>query len=405
MATPAIGASALSRRGLFAVAAGTLFTTACGSGDDRANPGPIRRGSEELIIGASLELTGAAAAFGSLQERALRITVDELNDAGVPVGNFRRQIRLVVRDNGSNPKTAAQQVTEMIQRDQVHAILGGTRAEVSMAIVDIAQSEQVPYISLASADDITVPLTKRTFIYKLTPDAFDVARIMAPIVAGLQKRTVALLAQDGLYGDSGLRAVTSALETNDLTLVKAVRLPASGSSFAAAARSVATSAPDALIIWAQAPDAGAAATAVHAAGFRGLKFFSPGAVADDTVSAKNLEAVEDAYVVHPESLAGSSLTDTTRTDLLRREFVNRYVQRYGRFSGFAPYASDAVKLIANAARMGRSADRGRIRVYLETQVAEGIAGSYSFAPISHGGMEPDSLAVFTIAQGSWAKFA
>jgi branched-chain amino acid transport system substrate-binding protein len=38
-------------------------------------------------------------------------------------------------------------------------------------------------------------------------------------------------------------------------------------------------------------------------------------------------------------------------------------------------------------------------------VAEGIAGSYSFAPISHGGMEPDSLGVFTIAQGSWAKFA
>jgi branched-chain amino acid transport system substrate-binding protein len=405
MATPAIGASALSRRGLLAVAAGTLFTAACGSNEDAKNPGPIRRGSEELIIGAILELTGAAAAFGSLQERALRVTVDELNEAGVPVGNFRRRIRLIVRDNGSNPKTAAQQATDLIQRDQVHALLGGTTAETSMAIVEVAQTEQVPYISLASADDITVPLTKRTFIYKLTPDAFDIARLMAPIIASRPARTVGLLAQNGLYGDSGVRAVSSALTTRGLDLVANVRLPAAGTSFAAAARAAVKDEPDALIIWAQAPDTGTAARAVRGTGYNGSLFFDPGAVADDTVSEANLAAVTGAYVVHPESLAGSSLTDTTRTDLVRDDFVNRYGQKYGRFSGFAPYASDAVTLITNAARMGRSADRGRIRVYLETQVAEGIAGSYSFAPISHGGMEPDSLGVFTIAQGSWAKFA
>jgi branched-chain amino acid transport system substrate-binding protein len=404
MARPAIAASGLSRRGLLAAAAGTLFTAACGS-NKNADPGPIRRGSEELVIGASLELTGAAAPFGSLQERALRLTVDRLNEAGVPVGNFRRRIRLVLRDNGSKPQTATQQVTDMIQRDQVHAILGGTNAETSLAIVKVAQTGQVPYLSLASADNITTPLTDRTFVYKLTPDADDVARAMAPIVAGQQARTVGLLAQAGGYGDAGVHAVPNALSNRDLTLVRTERLPATGTSFDAAARAAVKDQPDALIIWAQAPDAGAAAQAVYAAGFRGLLFFDPGAVGDETVTGNSLDAVKGVFTIHPQSLAGSSLTDTTRIDLVRQDFVDSYIQRYGRFSGFAPYAADAVTLIANAARLGRSADRGRIRVYLENQVAEGIAGSYSFAPISHGGMEPDSLGVFTLAQGSWAKFA
>jgi branched-chain amino acid transport system substrate-binding protein len=404
MAKPAIGASGLSRRGLFAAAAGTLFTAACGS--DSESTGPNTRGSQELIIGAILELTGPGAAFGSLQERALRITADRLNENGVPVGNLRRRIRLVVRDNGSKADTAAKQATEMAQRDQVHAIVGGTMAETSQAILQVAQSEQVAFLSLASADDIVFPLAQRTFIYKKTPDSYDVARMMVLNLKNVHlAERVAVLAGAGAYGDSGLTAVLKELNARDLKLTAQVRLPASGGDFGPAARSVAESGPDTVIIWAQAPDSGAAALALQKAGFTGRKFFDPGAVAEETLSDAVVKGVEGGYVVHPKSLAGSTMTDTTRADLVRRDFVNRYIQEYGGFSGFAPYASDALTLIAAAARAGRSVDRGRIRVFLETQVAEGIAGSYQFAPISHGGMEADSLAVFTISSGSWEKFS
>ncbi len=69
MAEPTIRTARLSRRGVLFAAAGTLFTAACGS-DDSDSPGPTTRNSQELIIGASLELTGHASAFGTLQERA-----------------------------------------------------------------------------------------------------------------------------------------------------------------------------------------------------------------------------------------------------------------------------------------------------------------------------------------------
>ncbi len=151
----------------------SLFTAACGS-DETNSPGPTTKGSEELIIGASLELTGAGAAHGVLEERALRITVDSLNEEGVPVGNLRRRIKMIYRDNGSRPDTAAQQATDMIQKEKVHAFMGGILAETSLAMLKVAQTEQVPFISLASADGIVTPLAQRTYIYRLQPNADDV---------------------------------------------------------------------------------------------------------------------------------------------------------------------------------------------------------------------------------------
>jgi branched-chain amino acid transport system substrate-binding protein len=404
MAEPTIRAARLSRRGVLFAAAGTMFTAACGS-DDSNSPGPTTRNSEELIIGASLELTGHAAAFGTLQERAMKITADRLNETGVPVGNLRRRIRLVVRDNESNPATAAKQATEMIRRDGVHAILGGTTPETSLSIVKVVQEEQVPFLSLASSDDVVIPLPDRTYVYKLTPDATDVAELMVPAIRSLNVTRIAVIASAGAHGDSGVRAIQGAAAGGGLQIVGNVRLPATGNNFGPAARTAIADNPGAVVIWAAAPDAGAVARALSAAKYSGKIFFEPTAVADDTVTGANRAAVEGAFVVHPVSLAGSSLTDTTRAELGRRDFVNRYIQAYDGFDGFAPYASDAVTLIVNAARLARSVDHGRLRVFLETQVSEGIAGSYQFAPIKHGGMESDSLGIFTVTQGSWTKFS
>ena len=166
----------------------------------------------------------------------MRITADRLNETGVPVGNLRRRIRLVVRDNESNPATAAKQATEMIRRDGVHAILGGTTPETSMSIVKVVQEEQVPFLSLASSDDIVIPLPDRTYVYKLTPDAADVAKLMAPTISSLNVARIGVIATAGAHGDSGIRAMQGVAAANKLQIVGSARIPATGSNVSAAAR-------------------------------------------------------------------------------------------------------------------------------------------------------------------------
>ncbi|MGI5145653.1 ABC transporter substrate-binding protein [Plantactinospora sp. CA-294935] len=402
MAGPAVQAWTLSRRGLLAAAATTLLA-ACGR-DDEDRGGPRGPGSTELLVGASLELTGPGRVLGVLQERALKITADKLNEQGVPVGNLRRNIRLVIRDNASEPRLAAQHATELATRENVHALVGGCLAETSLAIIPIAQQQQVPFISFAAADNINVPLAQRTYIFKLTPDARDVARALARLIRSQGFERVGLLAAPGAHGDSGVRALTAALKSVDVDLVKVTRLPLpENADYRPAVRKVTDPDPEAVVVWGTAPFSGKAARVLRQADYEGRIFFDAGAVAEDTLSEANAPAVEGAYAVHPGSLGSSSLTNTSTAGLDRRDFVYRYIHLHGSFSGFAPYASDSLRLIVNAARLGKSVDRGRLRAYLGNQITEGIAGAYSFAPIRHGGMEPDSLGVFTVVSGAWSR--
>ncbi|WP_433285048.1 ABC transporter substrate-binding protein [Micromonospora sp. CA-244673] len=407
MATPAIGSSVFTRRGVLAAAAGSLLLAGCGQQGERPDDessASSASASQDLIIGASLELTGRGAALGIPQQRAIEITANALNKTGIPVGNLRRSVRLDIRDNRGNPREAARQAAELT-RAGAQALVGGTLAETSVALAEAAEKVKTPFLSLGLGDGVVLPLDERTFSFQLTPDAVDVARRLADLVGTQRVRRVALLAADGLHGDSGVQAVRAALAGGDADLVRTIRLPATGRSFAAAARRIAAAKPDGVIVWGAAPDSGVAARELRRARYRGPLFFDAGAVAEDTLSAANAAAVEGAYAVHPACLSGSTLTATSTADLERRDFTYRYTQRYGTSNTFAPYASDALQLVAASARLAASLDRGRLRAFLQTQVAEGIAGGYAFTAARHGGMEPDSLAVHVLTQGAWRPYA
>ncbi|GIJ08840.1 ABC transporter substrate-binding protein [Micromonospora andamanensis] len=406
MATPVTGPSVITRRGVLAAAAGTLLLGACGRDGERENVVTRPTPGHELVVGATLELTGPGAALGVLQQRALDISVAALNEKGVAVGNQRRSVRVEVLDNRSDPRLAARQATELGRRDDVHALLGATLAETSMSVIGVAQKLRLPFVSLAFGDSIAVPLAQRAFIYKVTPDAGDVARRLAQLMSAEGLRRVVLLAEDGLHGDSGVRAMRGALRTAEVGLARTVRLPTGKDGVARAAERAVAAGADGVVVWATAPNSGAAARALRAAGHDGELFFDAGAVADDTLDAPNLPAVEGSYAVHPSSLGGSTIANnSSAAGRAYRDLVSAYIRTHGAYRGFAPYASDALLLISTAARMADSVDRGRLRAYLQNQVTDGMAGMYSFTPIRHSGMDRHSLGVYRVDGGAWNRLS
>ncbi|WP_435089229.1 ABC transporter substrate-binding protein [Micromonospora aurantiaca (nom. illeg.)] len=406
MATPAFDSTVLTRRGILAAAAGSLLLAGCAPQGQRPDDGPSSSApsDQDLIVGASLELTGAGSLLGVAQRQALQLTADSLNRTGLPVGNLVRSVRLQILDNGSNPEVAARHAAEFT-RAGAQALIGGVLGETSVALAAAAQRVKTPFLSLGYGDRIALPLDERTFTYKLTPDAVDMARRLVELFESKKIRRVSVLAADGMHGDSGVRAMREALADSSTDLARTVRLPATGRRFRTAAERVAGGQRDGVVVWATAPDSGVAARELRAAGHRGPIFFDAGAVADDTVQGANAAAVEGAYAVHPACLDVSAATATTTAQLARRDFVNRYTQRHGVSPNFAPYASDALQLLATSARMATSLDRGRLRALLQAQTVEGIAGGYAFRADRHGGMEPDSLAVYQVFRGNWTRYA
>ncbi|QLQ39223.1 ABC transporter substrate-binding protein [Micromonospora robiginosa] len=406
MATPAFDSTVLTRRGVLAAAAGSLLLAGCGPQGQRPDAGgnSSAPGDQNLVVGASLELSGRGAALAVAQRRALEIAAETLNRSGIPVGNLMRSVRLEIRDNGSDLEVAARHAAEMT-RAGAHALVGGVLGDTATALAAAAQRLKTPFLALGFSDRIVLPLSDRTFSFKLTPDATDMARRMVDLLESQRVRRVVLLAEDGPHGDSGVRALKDALDRSGVDLARTVRLPGGGQSFRAAAERAVAADPDGVVVWATAPDSGTAARELRRAGHRGALFFDAGAVVDDTLRGANAKAVEGAYAVHPACLGGSALTATSGALVARRDFDYRYTQKHGSSVGFAPYAADALQLLAAAARKATSLDRGRLRAFLQTQMTEGIAGGYAFTADRHGGMEADSLGVYQVSQGGWARYA
>lgn len=391
------GPTVLTRRAALLGLAGTV-TAACTT-ERRAGPA-VPADSGDIVIGASLELSGPAAAVGVLQERALRIAAEQINAGGVAVGGTRRTVRLVVRDNTGRADTAAAVARRLTGEDRAHALIGGTLAETALATIPVAQDRAVPLIALADADTILAPVDRRGFVFKVTPDPAGVARRLARVIRRHKLRRVVVLGLAGEYGESGLRSMQEAVDEAGLELVRAIRLPTRPDELPATARRVTAVAPDAVVVWSTAPTSGRTAAALRDAGYAGRFYLDPGAVAEVTLAKETAAAVEGAYVVHPATLDPSSLASNT-AGLDRRAFVYRYVQLHGSFTGFAPYAADALALVTAAVRQADRLDPAEITARLENITMQGIAGSYAFTPTAHGGMDEQSLAVFAVERGRW----
>ncbi len=371
-------------------------------GDSTTTNGPVGT-SGELVIGANLELTGVGSTLGKLQEQALLIAAGELNIDGIPFGDRRLAVRVIVRDNGGNPESAAQISQDLINNERVSAILGATTVETAMAMITVAEQRKVPLLCLNSGEEITLPLPARKFTYKLGPNASDVGALISRELLRQQATTVALLASGDGHGDAGANALPRALTAVGLQHTLTVRLPQSGRAFGDAARQIANAKPKAVVVWALAPISAAAVAALRDAGYPGKIILDAGAGADETLTGPNGAAMEGTYIIHPAVLGGAPLMATTPSGRAARDFIYRYIQQYGTFSGFAPYAADALNLVAFAARRGVNVDPLRLRGRLEAGPMEGIAGAYAFQPISHGGLEPDALVLFTAKGGTWVR--
>ncbi len=117
--------------------------------------------SAEIRLGASVSATGPASFLGDPEAKTLEMLVEEVNANG---GINGEEIALTLYDDGGDPNKARTFATRLVEDDEVVAIIGGSTTGTTMSIVDIAQDEEVPFISLAGAIDIIDPV--KAYVFK-----------------------------------------------------------------------------------------------------------------------------------------------------------------------------------------------------------------------------------------------
>ena len=104
------------------------------------------KGSEaDVVIGASLPLTGSLQAFGTSLRTGYQQAVAEANsDGGLDVDGTRRQVTLSLEDNASSGDTASSQVRELVLNRGAVALLGPATPPLSIPVCVVADQLRIP---------------------------------------------------------------------------------------------------------------------------------------------------------------------------------------------------------------------------------------------------------------------
>jgi branched-chain amino acid transport system substrate-binding protein len=105
-----------------------------------------------IKIGLLLPYTGPFALYGAdIIEPTIRLYLDEI---GGMVGN--RKIELVVEDDEAKPDVGVTKVRKLVERDQVHMVVGPVHSGVAYAVREYLVRRKMPYIiPLAAAKNLT----------------------------------------------------------------------------------------------------------------------------------------------------------------------------------------------------------------------------------------------------------
>jgi branched-chain amino acid transport system substrate-binding protein len=395
-------AARLTRRSVLATGLlGGLAAVTASCSNQLAAAAPALPRGEDLTVGACLDLTGPGKVAGEAAQRGLQVALDRINQSGVTVGTTVHQIRLVTRDTASDPATATTMAKDLVEGDQVIGLITAGATATANAIAAVAEQASVPMLAANASDGLVRPVVQRRFVFKLQPNASDVAEILMDSVVAAGAHKIAVLATADDYGDAGLAALATATATAGITPPRTARLPLGVNDYNDPARQVLAAHPDAVVVWGVAPAAGIAARALRGLSYQGHVLFDPGAASEDTMSEQNRADTLGCLVVSPFILTGPPTAVTTPAAIAQRDYFDQYTRLFGAFSGLSVYAADALNLLLGGARRAGSSNHLKIRNGLESIPFDGLAGSYKFSTIDHGGVQADSLRVFEIDNTGW----
>ncbi|MBS0314108.1 MAG: amino acid ABC transporter substrate-binding protein [Proteobacteria bacterium] len=116
---------------------------------------PLRGASaEDIVLGASVQLTGPVANTGRYYRDAYQIAVDKINAAGgVKAGGKTYKLALKVYDNQSDVNLSVRQYTQLVTQDKVNLLLGPFASNFALADSAVSEKYRIPMVQGGGASD------------------------------------------------------------------------------------------------------------------------------------------------------------------------------------------------------------------------------------------------------------
>src|SRR5579871_4041994 len=198
----------ITRRDLMQAAGATALAGLAGNKAAAEDAGAVR-------VGLLTVKTGPLASGGIDMERALVMYLKERNNelAG-------RKVELIVADTAGVPATARTKTQELVERNNVHCLIGPLAAFEALAIDDYIRETKTPTLSVAAAEDMTQRHPNPWFV-RATSTSSQCAHPMADYCAKeLKFKKMITIADDIAYGQEMCAGFLRVFEENGGKIVQ-----------------------------------------------------------------------------------------------------------------------------------------------------------------------------------------
>jgi branched-chain amino acid transport system substrate-binding protein len=209
----------MTRSGARIAAIAAFFVTlaACGGSTPAAPQTDVGITSNSILLGNTIALSGAAAAYGTIANSSLAYFTYINNQGGVN----GRKITYKILDDVYNPANTVPLTKQLVEQDQVFAMFGGLGTQAQTSVRDYLNTKKVPQLFVATgATTFMADFASHPYTIGWQPPYQGEARIYAKdVVAKHASAKIGVLYQNDDYGQDYLKGLTDGLGSNASMIV------------------------------------------------------------------------------------------------------------------------------------------------------------------------------------------
>jgi len=329
-------------------------------------------GAQELRLGFTPPVTGASAAEGALQLKAIKLALKEINAAG---GVNGKKIDLRVVDNQSTNPGALAALQKAVEQEKVLALVGSVKSTQILAMSDAVKTYAAPM--MIGGTNATLTKQGNPWLFRVRPDdSIAAAAMVKYIKEDTQFTKVGLLHDTDAFGTGGADLVEQGAKAVGLSVVKREKYTTKEKDFTAQLLSLKNAGAQIVVLYGTNPEDVAVIQRQYRQLGSPFKYIgSPSSQMKDTLNLSR-EAAEGLIAI-ADFVPGQSEVNKAYAAAYKKEYNEDY-------DSTSAWTYDGLNILTAAIKKVGE-DRAKIReAILATQGYKGVLGTFSFTPNGDG---------------------
>ncbi len=354
---------------------------------------------KEIKIGALFSITGPSF-LGVPESQTAKMLAEEINSKGGVKGY---KLNIIIKDTGGKPENALSFAKQLIEEDQVFAIIGPSTSGESLQIKELCENTKTLLLSCAAAEKIVDPVAKYVFT---TPqkDKYAVVRIFETMKElGISK--IGTVSSNTGFGNLGKAQLVKLAPEYGIQILISETYDSTSTDLTAVLTKVKAKNVQAVVNWSIE-----AAQAIVPKNMKQISMNVPLFQSHGFGNIKYVEVAGEAAegIIFPAGrlLIADSLPDDNPQKQLLIKYKNDYESKYNNeaVSTFGGHAYDAIMIIVEAVKKV-GADKEAVRNAIENiKDFPGTGGIYNYSETDHNGLKEDAFEMLTVKDGKFVPY-